>query len=327
MFIRKIKPLGRLIKWFLGSLYDFSRFIKYGGWRTDLSNKEERNYYSAKVYHSLEKSLSFSKNNPDSGWSNADILASILEAALHYKNIGYHDQLGLDVLNKFVLSNSGITKTKLAENVRVRLNHLNLNWQKVDISGASGVIELSDNQIYSGRLINPKSFFGTRYSIREFSRDRVEHATLLEAIELALKTPSACNRQPWHVYHLSDKSKIDLALSHQSGNRGFTDEIEDLLIICSDIKAFNPGSERYQHWIDGGMFSMSLVYTLHSKGIASCCLNWSQQGIPDKKFRDVFPQIDNSHTIIMMLAIGKPKENNFLCVSPRRPLNEIYSEI
>ncbi|WP_157724702.1 hypothetical protein [Vibrio tarriae] len=72
---------------------------------------------------------------------------------------------------------------------------------------------------------------------------------------------------------------------------------------------------------------MSLIYALHSKGIASCCLNWSQQGLQDKHFRNAFQVIDKSHTIIMMLAIGNPKADNKLCVSPRRPIVEVYSEI
>ena len=51
-----------------------------------------------------------------------------------------------------------------------------------------------------------------------------------------------------------------------------------LLIIAMDLKAFVPAHERYQHWIDGGMFSMSIIYALHSLGLSSCCLNWSKLG-------------------------------------------------
>ena len=85
-----------------------------------------------------------------------------------------------------------------------------------------------------------------------------------------MKSPSACNRQAWHVYH-SDSDEVKLAvLKEQSGNKGFGDKIPNLLIVASDLKAFMPAEERYQHWIDGGMFSMSLVYAFHSLGVASC---------------------------------------------------------
>ncbi|MEY0973994.1 nitroreductase family protein [Providencia huaxiensis] len=323
--LSEIKPFGRLVKWIFGSFYDFYRFSKYGGWRVDLKNKEQRNYYSAKVYHSLEKSMSFTTNNPNSGWGNALLLVEVLEFAKKFDNVGFHDLLGYDVLKKFIDNNNGQTKNNLANEVRTRVNELGDFFDKTD--EPSGTVVLSQNDLRKGTLIEPDVFFNSRYSVREFSERKVCRDKLNSAISLSLKTPSACNRQPWHVYHVSDKERIQEALSHQSGNRGFNDKIQDLLIVCSDIRAFNPGSERYQHWIDGGMYSMSLVYTLHSMGIASCCLNWSHQGKNDLEFRKQFREISHSHTIIMMIAIGEPNASNKLCISPRRPVEEIYSEI
>lgn len=323
--LSKIKPFGRLVKWVLGSCYDFYRFAKYGGWQIDLKNKEQRNYYSAKVYHSLEKSMSFTRNRPDSGWGNALFLVETLEFAKKFDNVGYHDHLGYDVLKKFIENNDGKTKSSLSEQVRLRFNALNGYFETNN--APSGIIVMTEIDLKKGILKEPGEFFNSRYSVREFSDRPVCKNKLKSAISLSLKTPSACNRQPWHVYHISDKKQIQEALVHQSGNKGFSDKIHDLLVICSDIRAFNPGSERYQHWIDGGMYSMSLVYTLHSMGIASCCLNWSHQGKSDLAFRKEFHEISPSHTIIMMLAIGEPQESNKLCVSPRRPIEEIYSEI
>src|SRR3546814_1994141 len=77
----------------------------------------------------------------------------------------------------------------------------------------------------------------------------------------------------------SDLEIIDRALSLQNGNRGFGHEIPCLLILCTDLSAFDTAGERYQHWIDGGMFSMSLVWALHALGYSSCCLNWSKTQI------------------------------------------------
>ncbi|HCG9712240.1 TPA: nitroreductase family protein [Vibrio parahaemolyticus] len=323
--LNKIRPIGRLVNWTLGCCYDFYRFSKYGGWRIDLKNKEQRNYFSAKVYHSLEKSMSFTRHRPDSGWGNALLLVEVLEHAKKFNNVGYHDLLGYDVLKKFIKNNNGQTKSILSEQVRQRFNALDGHFESNN--DPSGTVVMTECELKKGMLIDPDEFFNSRYSVREFSDSKVCRDKLNSAILLSLKTPSACNRQPWHVYHISDGKKIQEALAHQSGNRGFSNKIQDLLVICSDIRAFNPGSERYQHWIDGGMYSMSLVYTLHSMGIASCCLNWSHQGKSDLAFRREFEEISPSHTIIMMLAIGNPQEFNNLCVSPRRPKDEIYSEI
>jgi len=99
-----------------------------------------------------------------------------------------------------------------------------------------------------------------------FSDRPVKQEIVKRAVSLALKTPSVCNRQAWFVYHIDDQSIIGRCLELQNGNSGFGHKIQSLLIIASDLKAFDTGGERYQHWIDGGMFSMSLVYALHPWG-------------------------------------------------------------
>jgi nitroreductase len=71
---------------------------------------------------------------------------------------------------------------------------------------------------------------------------------------------------------------------------------------------------------------MSIIYALHSLGIASCCLNWSQLPKNDLRFRHSL-EIKNNHTVIMMLAIGYPDENNNVCVSARRPFNEVFTKL
>ena len=322
--LKKLRPYGRLVNWVLGACYDFYRFAQFGGWKTDLSSQEQRNFYAAKVYHSLEKSMSFLDNNPNSGWANANLLIDVIECAIVSNNIGNHDLHAYDVLRKFIDLNYERSNNSLAEVVKNRFSTLKVPLY-IDLD--NGVIHLTSKDIQKGKIANPYDFFYTRYSVREFSEERLRKDTIHDAIKLALKTPSACNRQPWHVYHLDDPTSIEKALSLQTGNRGFSHTIQDLLIICADLRAFNPGSERYQHWIDGGMFAMSIVYSLHSLGAGSCCLNWSHQGKTDKKLRKVIPSISNSHTIIMMLAVGNIRSKNQLCVSPRRSLDEIVTEI
>ena len=71
---------------------------------------------------------------------------------------------------------------------------------------------------------------------------------------------------------------------------------------------------------------MSLIYALHSLGVASCCLNWSQSPKNDKLLRSLV-DIKQNHTVIMMLAIGWPNIKNKVCVSARKPIQEVYSSL
>lgn len=326
---KSVKKFGRLFLWFYGVIYDFIRFFRYGGWTQNLKNKDVRNYYVSKVYHSLEKSLSFKNRNINSGWNNAKLLVDILSGIENEGDWGYHDVMAYYVLNKYLDEsiNANVTKTPVVEYVIKRFKEINKDFSSINDSIEFGTKNKSRYDLDGSKYIDAEYFFNNRYSVREFSEEKVEQSLIYDAIRLSLKTPSACNRQPWHVYHISERHTVYEILKFQSGNKGFSEKIQQLLIVCTDIRAFNSGSERYQHWIDGGMYSMSLVYTLHALGISSCCLNWSELRKQDVMLRKHLPLIHDSHTIMMLIAIGYADSNNTLCVSPRRPLNEIYTVI
>jgi nitroreductase len=71
---------------------------------------------------------------------------------------------------------------------------------------------------------------------------------------------------------------------------------------------------------------MSLIYAFHSIGVATCALNWSAKPKNDLELRKKL-NIKDNHTIIMVLAVGYPDENNIVCASTRRPIEEVYQEL
>ena len=321
---KKIRPLirgcYRIMSGLNGFIYDFSRFVYYGGWPENLSNMESRNYSAVMAYHGLEKSLSFKNRNPKSGWSNAERVFISLKFAKSSGEYGYHDKVAKQVLLKFL---------NLSENIELERSKMmisEMNSMKFDSDEVHGAIPYPLSNYKVGILDNPEDFFLSRYSLREFSKDVVPEELIKRALKLAMKTPSVCNRQAWHVLHSSDNTIIKKALSYQNGNRPFGDKTPNLMIITTDLKAFFSGFEHYQHWIDGGLFSMSIMYALHSLGIASCPLNWCQTPKRDKQLRKAI-KINTNHTVIMMIAIGYPDDVNKVCSSTRRPLEEIFSNI
>lgn len=317
---KRLRKFGRVVNALRGFLYDLKRFYFYSAWKADMRDKEVRNYHMVKVYHSLEKSLSFTKRNKSSGWSTAKMVMDLIMIADSANNYGYHDKAGLLVLKKFINHPDNLNQDQ-AHKIREVIK--NIEWDSEDDHGAKSY---KDNDFFKGKLNDPEAFFLSRYSLREFRQVPIEPILVERAIALAMKTPSVCNRQAWHVYHSDKQEIIKKALSYQQGNRGFGDQVPNLMVITTDLKAFMPGQEHYQHWIDGGLFSMSLIYAFHSLGIASCCLNWSQSPANDLKLRSAF-NIRPNDTVIMMLAFGYPDEDNKVCISARRPLEEIYSKL
>ena len=318
-----IRAFGRVAKAAHGFFYHFLRYCKYSNWIDSKSDKERRNYQVVKIYHSLEKSLSFSNRSKSSGWANAQALMRLIGAASDSKDYGFHDKAGLTVLKKFIhASEDG--QARVAAELKARISELPKGLESEDTN--CGVKRLSDLELQTGVLESPESFFLSRFSLREFKPEIVSADVIRRAIELTMKTPSVCNRQAWHIYHTSKPEVRDAILALQSGNRGFGDRVPNVFIVTGDLKAFMQGEEHYQHWIDGGMLAMSLVYALHSLGVASCCLNWSQTPVRDKKLRQVV-SIRPNHSVIMMIAAGWPASDNTVCVSPRRPVAEIFSEL
>lgn len=310
----------RLLNGLRGFIYDFGRFCKYSGWNGSLDDFEHRNYNAAMVYHGLEKSLSYKKRSPNSGWRNALELKDMVIKANLTQRAGYHDKAAKVVLDDFL----GLPEN--AENDKRLLIESGLQDIQFESPDKHGALEYSGMNFKRGILKDPESFFLSRYSLREFKEEIVPKTIIERAVRLAMKTPSVCNRQPWAVYHTSESDVKKLALGFQSGNRPFGDKIPNLMVVTTDLKAFFAGSEHYQHWIDGGLFSMSVIYALHALGVASCALNWSQDPKVDRDLRKAL-NIKPNHTIIMMIAIGYPDEQNRVCASARRPLNEVYFDL
>jgi nitroreductase len=71
---------------------------------------------------------------------------------------------------------------------------------------------------------------------------------------------------------------------------------------------------------------MSLIYAFHSIGVATCALNWSAKPKNDLELRKKL-NIEDNHTIIMVLAVGYPDKVNKVCASTRRPVKEVYREL
>jgi nitroreductase len=316
-----IRNLYRFFFVYLYFFYDYIRYIKYSGYKSNFNDNEVRNYYAVMIYHGLEKSLSYKKRKHSSGWKNAYKLLESLKYAEQNHNFGYHDRAAIQILEKFISLPENINDKRSLE-IKNKLK----KYKKYISHDNHGIIEYTYNDFKKGILKNPEEFFYSRYSLREFKDEPVKEEEIERAVKLAMKTPSVCNRQAWGVYYTSEQQIKDLVLEHQEGNKPFGRKIPTLIIVTADLKAFFSPEERYQYWIDGGMFSMSLIYAFHSLGIATCPLNWSSSPKKDLELRKKINIRDN-HTIIMLIAVGYPNEINRVCASARRPLKEIFYKL
>ena len=166
-----------------------------------------------------------------------------------------------------------------------------------------------------------ESVVRARTSVRDFQTDRVPAPSLIEeAVSLAISSPSVCNRQTWRV-HAFEGERAQEILELQNGNRGFGHTIPTVLITTCDMRYFEGQIERYQAWIDGGMFSMTLLLALHAKGLGTVALNWSVVNARDEALRKV-AKIPPYERIVMLIGCGYTSEEAVVARSLRRPTSD-----
>jgi nitroreductase len=158
----------------------------------------------------------------------------------------------------------------------------------------------------------------SRVSVRDFEVGQIPLRHLIQdAVEMAARTPSVCNRQTWRVHAFEGQRAQDV-LSLQTGNRGFGHTIPLVLIVTSNMLYFTGTIERNQAWIDGGMFSMTLLLSLHAQGLGAVSLNWSVLNERDEALRNL-GGIPAHERIIMLIGCGYPKAGAVVPLSLRRP--------
>lgn len=168
-------------------------------------------------------------------------------------------------------------------------------------------------------------FCNSRYSVRNYTTEKIPMDVLYKCIELAQKSPSFCNRQPSRVYVVKSPEKKDGILSIQNGNRGFGHLAETLLVITSVISTTKDIHERNENHLNGGMFSMTLLNALHQNKIAACSLNWSVTDDKDAKLRALL-DIPENEVALLVISCGYVPDEFSIASSPRKSAREITRE-
>lgn len=165
-------------------------------------------------------------------------------------------------------------------------------------------------------------FAKSRASVRNFTGERIKIEVIKNVVELANTAPSVCNRQPNQVYVVFEKRKVDRILAIQQGLRGYTDDIHQLLVLVTDRSYYYSVGERNQMYIDGGLYLMNLLYSLHYHRIAACPAHWCLDRDHDKLIAAEL-QLPEAQKVICLIPIGIPKEHFRVTLSKRRSEGEV----
>lgn len=276
-----------------------------------------------KSYHRIEKALALPAPRPGFGAHAVGLLLEELAVYLNRYGADHCVHAALNTLDEYVAFCE--THAAPVPAVATRTAQLRARAGHAGVLAEGGTRLVAPEDIRAAIPGDMAAFFRMRFSVRQFSPRRVDMALIEQAVAMAQKTPSVCNRESGHVYVVQDRSRIDALLAFQNGNRGFGHQADKLLIVSSRLPCFHTVGERYQHWIDGGMYAMSLVYALHAQGLGVCCLNWSVTPDEDRALKAA-AAIPDTDSIIMFLAVGHLPDVPFrVAQSPRRPFADVMT--
>jgi len=301
--------------------YDRARFLKWSGIKGVFGSRNTSRAAITMHYHALEKGLSLQSPRVGFGRKNRANLLRLLGRYLADYGADETTEAALSALDAYCDYNEKHAHSML--DVREKIKEL--REQEGAACYGSGVFggtkKMTRKEYQEAGVMDLRSFFQSRYSVRQFSLDPVDFRLIEEVVTMAQKTPSVCNRQCWRIHAFTELEKIQKILDFQGGARGFTG-VSVLLVVTAELGSFLSLSERYQCWIDGGLVSMSLLYALHSVGLGACPLNCSFTEKRDRAFRRLVPTLE-SESFIMMIAVGNLLEDFHVAHSHRKKISEV----
>jgi nitroreductase len=326
--MRRLKEFVKKIFLWLDMPYEyFMDFVMYKKWNYNSKNVTTQGSYEAKIFrltHVLEKGMSLS--DPRLGYGKEKI-QNLLKYLYEYNDLGFNK-------NATAYQDAIVALQQYIE-FHKKLNYENEEYERaisgmlVDVTQPihAGVIAMTSEELEKMVHGEFPEFFNSRHSVRQFSSRPVAVEVVAKAVEIAKKAPSACNRQSCKVYYFNSLEVNEQLGKVILGNNGFEKEVRKYLVVTSDISAFYDPFERNQAYVDGGIFAMALVESLHYYGVGSCILQNGENYLRSQKIHKILPRIPVNEKIILYIAIGYYKEAFNVAVSQRKRLDEVLKVI
>lgn len=311
--LRGVKRLPPLMASYV---YDFRRYVVGSAILGSEQHRERMTGVITATYHNLEKGLSLPQPRPGFGADNVAKLLGLLQQHIDWFGVDEVVQVALKVLQAYRAFN---VKAGVSTRNDAAIDALMARAALPDALVA-GTQALGQSERMAARV--GLDFFLSRHTVRVFQQCPLTPAEVEFAVQAAQKAPGVCNRQSGRVRFISDPARIQSTLAIQGGARGFAENVPNLFCITARVANFNGVGERYQAWIDGGLFAMSFLLGLHAQGIGACCLNWSKEPAVDRKMRQHL-NLPDDEIIVMFIAAGHVPETVQVACSNRRPLADV----
>lgn len=314
--MRKLFPLERQY------LNDYREHRKWNYSNEDLKTKDALEAQILRTTHSLEKGMSVSQPKEKFG---VQVALNLLGFIKQFTDCGYSIEDSTPVKNALGVIGAYVAfheqRGFVPENVVAALNEFKdyIPDCLQEYGPQKCSFEELENEIH-GEF---PTFIKSRHSLRQFADRPVDAADVRRAVEMAIRCPSACNRQPWKAYFYNEQAVNEAVGGGIGGNKAFSQDIKNYIIVTCNLSSYRRQDERNQVYVDGGIFSMALIEALHYCGIASCILQNGEDKYRNLKFKSMCGNIPENEKIILFIAIGYYKDEVIYAASHRRNADEV----
>lgn len=179
-------------------------------------------------------------------------------------------------------------------------------YQSINKGYNSTIIQTfnSTERVKSG--VSIKDFYKLtqqRRSIRYYQTEKVPRNLVENAIEVALQSPSACNRQPFNFRIIDDPHLVRAAAQLPNGSSTFSEGIPMMIFVIGDLSNYFDERDKHLIYIDSSLATMSFVLGLEAQGLSSCIINWSDIPLNNNKLKD-FLNLEDWEQCIMCISVG-----------------------
>lgn len=324
--IIKLKSIKNILNFFALNMYDSKQFIK------SMNNRSNDKLLHNVVIntHILEKGLSHENIRLNFGKNALKNLSENLnEFGIRHLTETEEYRYAVSVLAAYIQTHvkidgnrPKILETFFSSDVLKDVDNRIENSKDLELGG---VFEITKESKLSNREVNFKTLAMNRYSIRNFCNEKVNMNLVIEAVKIAQKSPSACNRQASRVVVIKNVELIKKVLDIQGGLRGY--QLPSVLIVNAvDLSAYSSYTDRHMGYVDPGLFTMSIVYGLEFVGLGACLLNASFNQSKEKKIRSLI-SLEENYQFTSLIAVGVIPEQTKVAKSHRLDTDEIMKVI
>lgn len=299
---------------------DYKTFKKY--WIEGNINVNTTGYKILLDVHSIEKGLT----SKETRYFGVNKITNIIKCLKMYDsnnwNQDYAYSMGMSILKTYTLfyeKNNWVDREeyKLSKNFIEEKKYNELN---------TGCYEIKKDDFIKNAQINYSKFLSSRHSVRNYLATRIKDDDVRKAIEMALMTPTACNRQMCKIYYINDAQIRNKTLKYAHGLTNFEIDTVNLFIITFDISSFCCLGDRHQGWFNSGLVGMNFVNALHSLGIGTCFIQFGNEYEEENEMKKIIG-IPENEKVAVIISAGYYAETSTIPCSCRKQVDDIYKKI